>query len=195
MGRGFSRSAKSDSITISTECLFRIKPFLAQFGQKLSEEDLCDILRSLRRPSDDHLRQFWGLYNSNVYASLLNSTLESLLHILHLNIFRPAISRNCQIINIRARSPLTSRNKSRTVAEEFIHVFEIEPLGFRLETPEENGVGEVAYNEYDVEFLDVQRQFTDFTKQKTTHPADGRYGDRSYLSDHRVEGERSHCTP
>jgi hypothetical protein len=86
---------------------------------------------------------------------LPNQNLESLLHIPHVNIFRPAISRNIprQIIDIRTRSPLTAGNKRRTVAEEFIHVFEIEPLGFRLETPEEDGVREVAYDEYDVEFL------------------------------------------
>jgi hypothetical protein len=95
-----------------------------------------------------------------VYTFLLNPILESLLHILHLNIFGPAISRNisCQIINIRARSPLTAGDKRRTVAEEFIHVFEIEPLGFRLETPEEDSVGKVAYDKYDVEFLVVSSQ-------------------------------------
>jgi hypothetical protein len=39
-------SAKSDFSTACEEHLLWVKPFLAQFGQKLSEEDLCDFVRS-----------------------------------------------------------------------------------------------------------------------------------------------------
>ena len=56
-------------------------------------------------------------------------------------------------INVRARNPLATRHECRAVAEQFIHVFEVQSFGLWLEAPKEYGIGEVADYENKVEFL------------------------------------------
>lgn len=101
----------------------------------------------------------YGFYSS-VHTFFSSPTLSGILYILHLYIFRPVIFRDtsCQIIDIGAWYPLTARDECRAVAEEFVHILEIEPLGFRLETPEKDSVRQVTYDEHDVEFLGMQNQ-------------------------------------
>ena len=56
-------------------------------------------------------------------------------------------------VNVRARNPLATRHECWTVAEKLVHVFEVETFCLWLETPKEHGVGEVADDEDEVEFL------------------------------------------
>ena len=56
-------------------------------------------------------------------------------------------------VNVGARHPLTTRHECWAVAEQFIHVFEVETFRLWLETPKEYGVSEVADYEDEVEFL------------------------------------------
>ena len=62
------------------------------------------------------------------------------------------------MIDIGARSPLTTRYKRRAVAEELVHILEIEPLGLWLKTPKEDGVRQITHDEHKVEFLTVLSQ-------------------------------------
>jgi len=82
------------------------------------------------------------------------------------------------LIDMRAGLPLAAWDESRVVAEELVHVLQIEPLGLGLERPEEQGIAEVANDEDEVEL-----------------PSDRGDGDGRDLTDHRVEGEGGHGAP
>jgi hypothetical protein len=56
-------------------------------------------------------------------------------------------------VNVGARHPLTTRHECWAVAEQFIHVFEVETFRLWLEAPKEYGIGEVADYEDEIEFL------------------------------------------
>jgi len=57
------------------------------------------------------------------------------------------------LINVGTRHPLATGDECRAVAEQLVHVFEVETFRLWLETPKEYGVSEVADYEDEVEFL------------------------------------------
>ncbi|KKA20211.1 hypothetical protein T310_5780 [Rasamsonia emersonii CBS 393.64] len=79
---------------------------------------------------------------------------------------------------MRAGFPIRARDKGRRLVEQLVHVLQIQPLGLRKESPEEERVGQIAHDEDDV-----------------VPPSDRRHCDGRDLADHRVEGERRHGAP
>ena len=88
------------------------------------------------------------------------------------------------LINVGTRHPLATGDECRAVAEQLVHVFEVETFRLWLETPKEYGVSEVADYEDEVEFLACV-----LVKNIDTHPADRCNCDWSHPTDHSVESE------
>lgn len=82
------------------------------------------------------------------------------------------------ILKMRARLPRRPRHEQRMITEQLVHILQTQPFRLRLETPEEDGVAQIANDENEVEL-----------------PADSRYGNRRDLPDHRVESEARHGSP
>jgi hypothetical protein len=57
------------------------------------------------------------------------------------------------VVNVWAWHPLAARHECRTVAEQLVHIFEVETFRFWLEAPKEDGIEEVTDHEDEVEFL------------------------------------------
>jgi hypothetical protein len=99
-------------------------------------------------------------------------------------------------VNMWTWHPLATRHECGTVAEQLVHVFEIEAFGLGLETPEEYSVEEITDHEDKVEFLaNVSVCSRDPWDCVATYPANRCDRNRGNLADHRVESERGHCSP
>lgn len=81
-----------------------------------------------------------GLHHENIFVC--RSLLSGLFYVLCIGIFRsiPNVDIPNLLVSSRTRGPLTSRDECWTLGEEFVHVFQIQALGLRLEAPEEDGV-------------------------------------------------------
>ena len=76
----------------------------------------------------------------------------------------PLRNLSCILVDVRAGLPLTARHKEWMITEQLVHIFEVEAFCLGLESPEKDGVGKVADDEYNVVF-----------------PADCRYSDWSHF--------------